>query len=381
MNGAKKPTVLVVDDAPVNIELIQRLLHEKYVLRAAISGEIALRLVLIDPMPDLILLDVMMSGMDGYEVCRRLKADPHTCDIPVIFVTAMTQTEDEVHGFSLGAVDYLSKPVVPAILRARVNTQIALRQARRELQQKNEQLGEEKELLEDIVMRMNSFSPFDSRAVRHVQRPLEKTAGDIVLSAYRPDGTQHVLVGDFSGHGLSAAFSGPLVSWMFYHLSAEGRDLRYILAELNRTLCRQLPTRLYMAASALSLSPERNKIQMWNYGMPPVLCLTDESCMVRLNSTGLPLGISESMSEFEPHAQFDALPVMRIYQYSDGLTEADSPEQGMFGQARVEALVMRIYREQLPLSELWTALDAHCAGQGLSDDALMVETSVEQASG
>jgi CheY-like chemotaxis protein len=370
------PTILIVDDASENIDVLRGMLHEQYVIRAAISGELALRLVLIEPMPELILLDVMMPGTDGYEVCRQLKANPRTQDIPVIFVTAMAETENELQGLALGAVDYLTKPVIPAIVKARVATQLALNKARRELEEKNLILGDEKELLEDIVTRMRSASPFDGRRVRHIQKSLERTCGDIVLSAYRPDGAQHVLVGDFSGHGLSAAFAGPLVSYIFYSLTAEGHDLHHILAEVNRTLCRQLPTQLYMAASALELSPARDRMRIWNYGMQPVLCLSNVHDMVKVKSNGLPLGICESSDDIEPHALLEACTAMRIYQYSDGITEAASSEQEEFGQKRLDELVMRIFRGELPLEVVWEELELHCGGPGLSDDAVMVETSV-----
>lgn len=131
-----RPTILVVDDAPENIDVLRGLLQDEYILRPAISGELALRLALVEPKPDLILLDVMMPGMDGHEVCRQLKSNPRTRNIPVIFVTAKAETEDEVQGLSLGAVDYLTKPVVPAIVKARVSTHLALRQARYELEEK-----------------------------------------------------------------------------------------------------------------------------------------------------------------------------------------------------------------------------------------------------
>lgn len=373
--AAVKPTILVVDDAPENIDVLRGLLHEQYLLRPAINGELALRLVQVTPVPDLILLDVMMPGMDGYEVCRRLKADPLTRDIPVIFVTAKTETEDEVQGLSLGAADYLTKPVVPAIVRARVSSQIALRHARQELEQKNLILRDEKDLLEDIVTRMRQASPFDGRGVRHVQKSLERTAGDIVLSAYRPDGAQHVLVGDFSGHGLPAAFGGPLVSYIFYRLTADGHDLQYILDEVNRTLCRQLPTQLYMAASAVELSPQRERALLWNYGLPPTLCLDAVRGMTRVHSSGLPLGLSESTDGYAAHEQLEVQTGMRIYQYSDGITEAMAPGQELYGQARLEALAARIYSEHLPLEAIWEELDVYCCGQGLSDDAVMVETA------
>jgi putative two-component system response regulator len=130
----KDATVLVVDDVPQNIEVLSGILRADYRVKAATSGARALALATSGDPPDLILLDVMMPEMDGFEVCRRLKADLRTRHIPVIFVTAMSETDDETQGFSVGCVDYVTKPVSPPIVQARVRTQLALAHQQRELE-------------------------------------------------------------------------------------------------------------------------------------------------------------------------------------------------------------------------------------------------------
>jgi putative two-component system response regulator len=126
-------TVLVVDDIPENIAVLSGILKDSYKVKAALDGERALRVAATQPFPDLILLDVMMPGLSGYEVCRKLKADPRLSSIPVIFVTAMGEEANEQEGFEAGAVDYITKPVSPPIVQARVKTQLALYQQNREL--------------------------------------------------------------------------------------------------------------------------------------------------------------------------------------------------------------------------------------------------------
>jgi diguanylate cyclase (GGDEF)-like protein len=121
--------ILIVDDAPINIQVLNEALRDRYRIFFATSGEDALKLV-ATTLPDLILLDVMMPDMDGYEVCRRLKADPLLQGIPVIFVSAMTQQEDETIGLELGAVDYITKPFSPAIVQLRVRNQLELKRQR-----------------------------------------------------------------------------------------------------------------------------------------------------------------------------------------------------------------------------------------------------------
>jgi adenylate cyclase len=132
--------VLIVDDAPENIDILGNALTD-YRRSVAMNGEKALQRAMSDNPPDLILLDVMMPGMDGFEVCRRLKAEPRTRDIPVIFVTAKGEVEDETLGFALGAVDYITKPISPPIVQARVKTHLMLKLARERIQEE-QQLSE-----------------------------------------------------------------------------------------------------------------------------------------------------------------------------------------------------------------------------------------------
>lgn len=130
-------TILVVDDTPENLVVLGELLQPHYRVRVANSGARALLVAASEPRPDLILLDVMMPGMDGYEVLERLRANSATRDIPVIFITALNGTKDEEHGLSVGAVDYITKPIRPAIVQARVRTQLELKQARDWLKDQN----------------------------------------------------------------------------------------------------------------------------------------------------------------------------------------------------------------------------------------------------
>jgi adenylate cyclase len=128
------PVILIVDDTPENVDVLAGILREYYQIKIALNGPKALRIAQSEPAPSLILLDVMMPEMDGYEVCRQLHANERTRRIPVIFVTAKSEDEDEAQGLGLGAVDYITKPVSPAIVLARVRTQLALKQSHRRLE-------------------------------------------------------------------------------------------------------------------------------------------------------------------------------------------------------------------------------------------------------
>jgi putative two-component system response regulator len=140
LDFVEKPTVLVVDDTPDNLSLMSGLLKDHYKVKVANNGEKALKIAVSDAPPDLILLDIMMPGMDGYEVCQLLKRNPATANIPVIFLTAKVEVEDERKGLELGAVDYLTKPVSPPIVMARVKNHLALKAHADFLRDKNDYL-------------------------------------------------------------------------------------------------------------------------------------------------------------------------------------------------------------------------------------------------
>jgi putative two-component system response regulator len=191
-NLLERQTILVVDDVPENIDLLSEVLREHYHIRVATNGEKALRIVYSDTPPDLILLDIMMPGLSGLELCRRLKANPDRRKIPVIFVTAMCSVEDEKLGLETGAVDYITKPISPPVVLARVRTHLALYDQTRELERM-------------VYQRTLELSISRQQIIRRLGRAAE----------YRDDETgNHVLrVGHYSRliaetHGLGQKASG-----------------------------------------------------------------------------------------------------------------------------------------------------------------------------
>ena len=171
-------TLLIVDDAVENLTVLDSLLRPYYQIRVATSGEKALRIAVSEPRPDLILMDVMMPGMDGYQVFDYLRADPATRDIPVIFVTAMDSPEAELRGLDAGAVDYITKPLVPSIVLARVRTQLELKQARDWLSNKNVLLEAEvaRRMLENEITQEVSI-----RALAHLAETRDPETGNHIL--------------------------------------------------------------------------------------------------------------------------------------------------------------------------------------------------------
>jgi putative two-component system response regulator len=173
-----KATLLIVDDEPANLSLLTHLLRPDYHVRAANSGENALRVATSEPRPDLILLDVMMPGMDGFTVLERLRLDPATVDIPVIFVTALTDLDDEERGLALGAVDYIAKPIKPALVLARVRTQLEAKHTRDWLKDKNAILEAEvsRRMAENELTQRLSI-----RALAHLAEIRDQETGNHIL--------------------------------------------------------------------------------------------------------------------------------------------------------------------------------------------------------
>lgn len=169
---ASKQTILIVDDTPENIDLLSDVLGSDYRIKVATNGEKALKIIYSDEPPDLVLLDIMMPGMSGHEVCRRIKANPDRCSIPVIFVTAMSSVDDEMEGLEIGAVDYITKPISPPIVQARVRTHLALYDQRHELERMVRQRTHE--LLasrQQIIRRLGRAAEFkDNETGNHVIR-------------------------------------------------------------------------------------------------------------------------------------------------------------------------------------------------------------------
>ncbi len=135
-----KPLILLVDDERLNLNILMKILSHDYRIKVATNGDQALQRAASNPRPDLILLDIRMPGLSGYQVCRSLKRNPDTRAIPVIFLTALSEEEDEKQGLALGAVDYITKPLRPSIIQARIRTHLGLKKAHEELAQRNAEL-------------------------------------------------------------------------------------------------------------------------------------------------------------------------------------------------------------------------------------------------
>lgn len=330
----QKQNVLVVDDSPANIQAVHSILKDVYKVRVATDGARALELVKTVPPPDLILLDVVMPGMDGYEVCTHLKTDPETRDIPVIFLTGQTETEDETRGFDVGAVDYIHKPFSPAVVKARVQTHLMLRGIREQLALQLNAIQKELETARAIQFsilpnRVPKITGLDI-AARYI--PMSAVAGDFYDFIVIDEQHLGILVADVSGHGMPAALIASMLKIALAAQVAHATDPAQVLAGLNRALCGKFQQH-YITAAYVYLDMEKRILSYAGAGHPPLLVWNESSTRVRdVLENGLFLGkfeIATYSSVQLPVAAGDW-----ILLYTDGIPEAMNPSEVEFGEQR-----------------------------------------------
>ncbi|MBF0357236.1 MAG: fused response regulator/phosphatase [Magnetococcales bacterium] len=372
-SNTDKQTILVVDDTAENLDVLKGALLPDFKVRLAPNGKVALKAANVKPHPDLVLLDIMMPIMDGFEVCRRLKASEATKDIPVIFVTAKTGEDDELEGLKLGAVDYITKPISIPIVRARVNAHLELRKSKQQLDRHNKRLLYERELIEKIILKMRDADVFDNRNLRYLISPVEETAGDMLISTFTPDGRQLVLLGDFTGHGLPAAIGGPLVTYILYELAMRGESGESILSVINSQLYARLPTGIFFAAFFLEISPERDIATIWNAAIPDGVVLRKGDIVKQLPSNLLPLGVTSSIDTAKAANKIPLETGDRIFIFSDGIVEARGNNREMFGYKRIEDYIKQLALADENFKELLSLLNNHVGSSIHDDDITLAE--------
>jgi len=380
-NVEEKKTVLVVDDAAANLQVVNSILRDDYKIRIATSGAKALELVKVKPLPDLILLDVMMPEMDGYEVCGHLKATKETQDIPVIFLTGKIEAQDETKGFEAGAVDYIHKPFSPSVVKARVHTHLVLREASEQLAQQLISINQELQVAREIQL---SILPQETPKIRGLEIaaryiPMSSVAGDFYDFIIVDERHVGILVADVSGHGLPAALIASMLqvalTAQFVHASEPGR----VLSGLNQALCGKFRTH-FVTAAYLFVDMEKNSISYAGAAHPPLLLWRmSKWSAIEVEENGLLLG--HFPGESYSVVQLPVEPGDRAILYTDGIMEAKNSSSEMFGIDRFKrfletnhALGTNEFIDAL-IDELsrWTG---HPKGQGQDDDITVLAVDV-----
>ena len=332
----KKKVVLLVDDTPENIQIVNAILKDTYRIRIATNGPKALDLVHTDPVPDLILLDVLMPEMDGFEVCLRLKLDPTTRDIPVIFLTGATEVADETRGFEVGGVDYIHKPFSQAVVRARVHNHLMLRDARDQIAKQLASIRTELETARQIQL---SILPREAPVLPGIDiaahySPMTSVAGDFYDFIKVDDHRLGIIIADVSGHGMPAALISSMLKIAFAEQADSAADPARLLSGLNQTLCGKFKGH-FVTAAYVFIDTEAKTLRYSGAGHPPMLMRTNFNGSCReLIENGLFLGSF-------PFAEYSAIEVPFqpgdwVLLYTDGVLEMNNANEEEFGIERLK---------------------------------------------
>lgn len=339
--------VLIADDNPTDRMILGRLVAQ--LGHEVISAENGLEALVQFGVqhPDLVLLDALMPVMDGFEAARRIKLQSGENLIPIIFLTSLTETGALVKCLEAGGDDFLTKPYNPVILKAKIQAFNRMQEMHQTLQhqrdlisRQHERLLREQELAKIIYDRVAHAGSLGADNLRYEQTAFAMFNGDILLAAYKPSGGMHILLGDFTGHGLAAAIGAMPLAEVFYSMTARGFNLRDILLELNSKLSRILPLGIFCCAVLIEVNPDKGLVEIWNGGLPEVLLLGSAGELLhRVPSTHLPLAVASP-------ERFDPTPVVlpmargeRLLCLTDGVIESRNQAGEEFGEERVAELV------------------------------------------
>ena len=355
--------ILIVDDIPANLNVLcQTLESEGYNIIAATSGESALQIA-ARIQPDLILLDIMMPGLDGFETCRRLKATKSLADIPVIFITAKNETESLVEGFKVGGVDYITKPFQHEEVRVRVRTHLTikqlqdrLREAKDELQKAYSQLeadnARKTEELETARVIQKGFLPASVPELPYLeiaafQKPANEVGGDYYDFFPQADGKLILAVGDAAGHDVGASLMVAATKTAL--LTIDKSDIQEKINKMNNILKQINSHRLInMALTLIELSYDANSNTLHakaiGGGMPPLYILRSNGDVKEITVKGLPLGIMEAVRYTSTEFQLKKSDVLILM--SDGLPECLNDKDEMLGDVRLVAEIEKVGKTQ-----------------------------------
>lgn len=331
MQELDQQRILIVDDAPENIDILTSTLTE-YKKSIAMNGEKALKIAMADNPPDLILLDIVMPEMDGYEVCSRLKADDRTRKIPVIFLTGETDSESVVKGFALGAVDYVTKPFNISELLARVSTQMSLKRSQdaiarytKDIERKNKQITDSINYASRIQNAILPTEKYLSEILNDyfiLFRPKDIVSGDFYW-AKKIDHKVIIIAADCTGHGIPGAFMSMFgVAFLNEIIGREditipamilGRLREMIIDSLSQASGSEVKDGMDMAV--ISIDYNHNIVEFAGAQNPMYLVRDKE--LIQINCDKIPVSIHIRMDDFTNH-KLEIKNNDRIYIFSDG---------------------------------------------------------------
>ena len=348
--GQKPASILIVDDTPANLQVLTGMLDDRgYLTRPITSGKMALLAAQNDP-PDLVLLDITMPGMDGYEVCARMKADEKLKDIPVIFISALQETLDKVKGFSVGGLDYVTKPFQFEEVQARVETHLKLRRLQLQLEEQNRLLQESRQALmlqlsqaADYVLSLIP-PPIREGSIRTDWKlmPSSQLGGDSLGYHWIDKDHFAMYLLDVCGHGVGPALLSVSVLNMLRSQSLPDADFRMpaqVLGALNRAFPMEGHNGLFFTAWYGVFNKASRELRYAGGGHPPALILSAAGRAANVPVSGPPLGC-------DPNAVYDdsvlkITPPAELCVFSDGCYEVQQPDGNMWTHQEFETLLIR----------------------------------------
>ena len=329
--------VLLVDDAKVNLDILVEGLKSDHKLSLAMNGEAALQIASRTP-PDLVLLDIVMPGMDGYEVCRRMRQMPETSEVPIMFLSSLEEIQDKTLGFEAGANDYLTKPFDMLEVKARVRS---LLKAKAYSDAVKEQMADELRFAREIQMGMlpHDFTPMErDYGVQFgaALAPAREVGGDLYGVCAAGAERLVIFLGDVSGKGIPASMFMVRAISLARLLAREIAGPERILARLNNELATDNPSGMFVTFLCAVFEPKSGRLMLANAGhCRPVLRPTDAPPRWAMKNLGTALGFEPGL-EFE-RAELNLRPGDSLILYSDGVTEAFNPQEECYGNDRLLA--------------------------------------------
>ncbi|MGE8144755.1 SpoIIE family protein phosphatase [Pseudomonas frederiksbergensis] len=378
-------TILIAEDSAADRMLLSSIVRRQghQVLTAANGAEAveAFR----EQRPQLVLMDAMMPVMDGFEAAQQIKALAGVTLVPIIFLTSLTESEALARCLEAGGDDFLAKPYNQVILAAKIKAMDRLRrlqatvlEQRDQIARHHEYLLNEQRVAKAVFDKVAHSGCLNAPNIRYLQSPYALFNGDLLLAAFTPAGDMHVLLGDFTGHGLPAAVGAMPLAEVFYGMTAKGYGLSEMLREMNAKLKRILPVDMFCCATLLCLSFQRRSVEVWNGGMPDGYLHSNVSGeRTPLKARHLPLGVL-SPSTFNDRTEVFSMAVGdRVFLLSDGVIDTCDANEQLFGIERLEGVFAANRQPDALFEEIEQAL-RDFRGEA-RDDVSMVEVSLLEA--
>ncbi|MBU1040594.1 MAG: SpoIIE family protein phosphatase [Proteobacteria bacterium] len=361
--------VLVVDDEAVNVAVLRGILvHAGYEVFSAMNGADALAMTTASR-PDMILLDVMMPGESGFDVCKKLKADPETAHLPIIFVTSLSDVSQKLTGLELGAVDYITKPYFALEVVARVRSHMDFQRRQGDIIQKqSDRLGQIQAAQRALLVRPDQL-PGVNFAVHFV--PVLEAGGDFYEVVDFGQGRAAYFLADVSGHDLGASFITSSLKALFYQHAAPERHPAETLRAMNRVLCAITPEETYLTAVHLQIDRERETYALSVAAHPPVLAVLAGAPPVFIDLPGSPLGLFDDV-EFAS-AEGRLRQGDRFFLYTDGLAEGINGGLATSALFRAKLLDVCAQTSDLGLPDVVRRMVTTLVGESaLGDDVVLL---------